>query len=246
VADDRFGDLGPKPPSAAERLQELDEADLEQHREEASRRPKPPRPRSRYGWVVGVACLIAIVAAGVNSIPRSGESVFGIQSGNELPEFAAPLASGTLEGDVNIKQSGSGKSSDNHTPACDVHQPGALNICEVEKRGPVVLTFVFLRAAKCEPQLDRIERLRRRFPDVQFVGVVSGEDRERVAGLAEKRGWGFPVAVDPDGALSNIYRVSGCPTTTFAYKGGKVYGTRLGSLSERDLEVSVRRIARGG
>jgi hypothetical protein len=244
VEDDRFGDLGPRPQSTADRLQELDEAELEAERE-AKKRPEPPRPRSRYGWVVGVGFLIAIIAAGANTIPRSGHAVFGIPGGEELPDFAAPLADGGLNGDVNIKQAGSDKSADNHTPACNVNEAGALNICEVERKGPVVLTFIFLRAADCEPQLDRVERLRERYPRVQFVGVVSGEKREKVAGIARKHGWGFPVAVDPDGALSNIYRVSGCPTTTFAYKGGEVYGTRLGNLSERQLEVSVKRIARG-
>lgn len=243
MADDRFGDLGPQPTSAADRLQELDEAELEAERQ--AKRPQPPRPRSRYGWVVGVACLIAIVAAGVNSIPRSGDSVFGLQQGGELPDFAAPLATGSLEGDVNIKQGGADKTADNHTPACSVDEDGAFNICDAEAKGPVVLTFIFLRAAKCEPQLDRIERLKRRFPGVQFVGVVSGEDRPRVARLVREHRWSFPVAVDPDGALSNVYRVSGCPTTTFAYRGGKVYGTRLGNLSEQELAVSVRRIAGG-
>lgn len=241
--DDRFGDLGPKQ-RAADRLQELDEAELEEERQ--TRRPEPPRPRSRYGWVVGVACLIVIIAAGINSIPNRGESVFGLEADLDLPDFAAPLATGNLDGDVNIKQGGKDKSADNATPACEVHNDGALNICDLREKGPLVLTFTFLRAAKCKPQLDRVERLRPRYPDVQFVGVVSGEERGKVEKLVREHGWGFPVAVDPDGALANVYRVSGCPTTTFAYKGGKVYGTRLGNLSERELEVSVRKIRAHG
>ena len=240
MRDDAFGDLGER--STADRLQELDEAELAQEQEERRRRPEPPRPGGRYGWVVGVAFLLAIIVAGFNAIDNEGEAVFGIEAGRNLPDFAAPLATGTLDGDVNFKQGSADRSAENETPACEVRGAEVVNVCELRDRGPVVLTFIFLRAADCEPQLDRIDRVREDFPDVSFVGVVSGETRGRVEKLVRRRGWEFPVAVDPDGALANLYRVSGCPTTTFAHKGGEVYGTRLGRLSERELAVSLRKL----
>ena len=56
-SEDRFGDLGPREPSAAERFAELDERDMEEERRERER-TGPPRPTGRYTWVVGVAALL--------------------------------------------------------------------------------------------------------------------------------------------------------------------------------------------
>jgi hypothetical protein len=46
------------------------------------------------------------------------------------------------------------------------------------------------------------------------------------------------VAHDRDGAVTNLYRVAVCPTTTFAVDG-KVRSTAIGALGERELAVRV-------
>jgi hypothetical protein len=52
------------------------------------------------------------------------------------------------------------------------------------------------------------------------------------------------VAVDRDGAVVNIYRVGVCPTTVFAYPGGKVRETKLGTLDARQLRAAVSALER--
>ncbi len=252
--DDRFGDLGPgsgehggdKPEpegkSAAERFAELDERDLA---EEAEKRKKdePPRPSGRYSWVVGVVFFIVIVIGMVRVL--SNESVDpGLDAGDTLPDFAAPLAIGGLDGDVNLK--GEDKDSDQDGPkaACQVRGPNVLNICEL-RRKPVLLTFMFTRAANCEPQLDRIERVRREFPGVNFAAVVVKEGRGDAQKIARKGKWTYPVAYDRDGQLSVVYDVRGCPTTVFAYAGGKVRKTANGNLSEAELRKELRALEKG-
>jgi hypothetical protein len=89
-----------------------------------------------------------------------------------------------------------------------------------------------------------VERVWREFPQVTFVGVFSGEEREKVAELSRERGWDFRVAVDPDGAVTNLYGVGGCPTTTYAYRGGEVRENDLGGLSEGELRDRVRALLR--
>jgi peroxiredoxin len=239
VPDDRLGDLGrggERPPEgrqgAAERLAELDAGERPPERE------PPPRPSSRYSWVVGIAFLIAIAVAGANAIRHSGGSLKGISRGEELPVFAAPLATGGLDKDANVKQ----RAKDpGERFACSVRGHGILNICDL-RRKPVVLAFMFTRAANCAPQFDRIERIRRQFPQVAFVGVIVRESREDAAKLYRQHGWHFPVAFDRDGAVSNVYAIGGCPTTTFARAGGRVVTTKLGNLSERELRAQIRRI----
>jgi hypothetical protein len=70
-------------------------------------------------------------------------------------------------------------------------------------------------------------------------------DSKKNAGrLVREHGWHFPMAVDPDGAVSGLYRVSGGPLTFFAYPGGISMETRAGELDERELVMRVRRLVR--
>src|SRR5437763_1017172 len=64
------------------------------------------------------------------------------------------------------------------------------------------------------------------------------------AKLLRRRHWTFPVVVDHDGEVSNIYGIGGCPTTVFAARGGIVRSTRLGELSVAQLRTATRRILR--
>ena len=56
--------------------------------------------------------------------------------------------------------------------------------------------------------------------------------------------WHFPVVVDRDGAVTNLYSVGGCPTTVFAERGGRVRQTKDGKLDESQLNRLVAEIAR--
>ena len=188
VPEDRFGDLGPggerEPPRAAERLADLDA------REPESQQPAPRRPAGRsYTWVVGVAAVILIAVVGLNSLPNAGEGIRGPRAGDVIPAFAAPSATGPLEGDVNLKQSADDNRFRNKTAACDVREPGVVNVCDLRERGPVVLVFIGVPGAKkCEAQLDRVDRIAPEFRGVSFVGVASGRDKktDRPAGGAPR------------------------------------------------------------
>jgi peroxiredoxin len=236
VPDDRFEDLGERP-SAAERLAAGDEAEMA-----AENRAKPPQraPSSAYSWVVGIAFLILISAGLLNLIRTEGPGALGPKEGDKLPLFAAPLATGPLEGDANVKTR---KSEPGKTLACDVTGPGVLNLCRLRDK-PVVLAFMFTRFAKCAPHFDRLEQLRAEFPQVAFAGVIIREPKDKAAKLVRSHGWGFPVAVDRDGAVSNLYGIGVCPTTVFARPGGKVRRTALGELTGAQLRAELRRLTR--
>ncbi|MBA3301492.1 MAG: TlpA family protein disulfide reductase [Thermoleophilaceae bacterium] len=235
MPEDRFGDLGGPAKSAAERFEELDEREPEQ----PEKKPRPARPSSVYSWVVGVVFLIVAILVALNTLPNEGAGVAGPTERKPIPVFAAPSATGTLDGDSNIKQSPSDPTN-NKTPACEVTTPGVVNLCDYRGRKPIVLTMIFLTAANCEPQMDRIERLRRSFPEVAFVGVVSGEERGRVAGLVRERGWKFPIAVDRDGGVTNLFRIGGCPTTIVTGRDGRVKHSLRATVDEERLRRALR------
>ena len=217
--EDRFGDLGRDEPSAAERFADLDEGDMEAERQERERRaPGPPRPAGRYTWVVGVAALIVVIVVAFNSLPNAGRGYRGPEVGKRLPVFAAPLATSDAEGDANVKQDAGDKLAANDTPACDVDLPGVITTCQLFEHKPLVLALS-VPAADCERQLEAMQALSRERPDLQFAAVVSGRSQSTARDVVERTGVTFPVAVDRDLAVFNLYRVAYC-STAIADRGG--------------------------
>jgi hypothetical protein len=251
VAEDRFGDLGggqggDDRRSAAERLEEQDRINPEP--DDPRRRPEVPRPGNRYAWVVGiVAFMIVAVLVVTTSLPNGGEGLRGPAIGKRLPDFAAPSATGNIEEefDANVRQRRGGSESAGKVPACEVVTSVVVNVCEL-RRKPTVITFVVTRGADCEPQVDRVERMRAEFPQVEFAAVFSGDEREDVEQIVRRRGWDLPVAVDHDGAVVNLYSVGVCPTTVFSAAGGTVRAVELGNLTEDELRAGVRRLIGAG
>jgi len=245
MSDDRFGDLGaPDGRSAAERLEELDRTTPE--RDDPRRRPEVPRPGNRYAWVVGILMLMTIaVFAVTTSLPNSGEGLRGPTIGKPLFDFAAPSATGNAANsdDANVRQRTGGNAAAGPVPACEVVSEAVVNVCEL-RRKPLVLTFLVTRGADCEPQVDRVERMRDEFPRVQFAAVVAGDEREDVEQIVERRGWTMPVGVDRDGAVVNLYGIGVCPTTVFSTPGGTVRRVELGNLTEDELRSHVRKLVR--
>jgi peroxiredoxin len=243
MPDDRFENLGqPDRRSAAERLEEQDRVNPE--RDDPRRRPEVPRPGNRYAWVVGIVMFMAVaVFAVTSSLPNSGEGLRGPAIGARLPDFAAPSATGSAANsdDANVRQRRGGNDAAGPVPACEVVSDEVVNVCEL-RRKPLVLTFLVTRGADCEPQVDRVERMRGEFPQVQFAAVVSGNDREEVEQIVDRRHWTVPVAVDRDGAVVNLYGIGVCPTTVFSTPGGTVRRVELGNLTEDQLRAAVRRL----
>lgn len=243
MPEDRFGDLGGEDRrSAAERFEEEDRL-----RPEPDMPPKRPEVRgagNRYAWVVGIVMLMGIgVLLITTALPNTGEGLRGPKIGRRLPAFAAPLATGHIEGDANVRQGRKGNDNAGAVPACQVRSEQVVNSCEL-RRKPLVLTFLVTRGADCEPQVDRVERMRKDFRGVNFAAVVSGNNRDEVEQIAHRRRWGMPVAVDQDGAVVNLYGIGVCPTTVFSSAGGKVRASKLGNLTEDELRAEVRKLLR--
>lgn len=240
AGDEGVSRAGRPPSGAGERLGERDVT----HPEPVERRPAAPRPPSRYAWVVGILMLMGVGALLLTTaVPNRGHGVRGPPLGERLPAFAAPSASGALQGDANVCQRRPCQREAGGVPACDVRARGVVNGCDLRRRA-VVLTFVVTEGAECEPQVDRVERMMGEFPQVNFATVLSGEDHDEAAQIARRRRWSQPVAVDEDGAVVNLYRVGVCPTTVFALPGGRVVETALGNLTEDELRRKVRRLVR--
>ena len=176
------------------------------------------------GLIVGVVALAVIAYITYNSIVTEGPGSRGVEAGRDLPAFAVPLAPASLAGPANLTER-----------ACEVRGDDVLNVCELAERGPVVLAFFAEPIERCDDQIDVLDRLRPRFPDVQFAAVAVRGDRADLRERVRERGWRLPVGHDETGAVANVYAVAVCPQITFAERGGEVTGTTFGSQDEAQL-----------
>jgi len=197
------------------------------------------------GWLVGVVGVVVLAYITLNSLRTEGLDPRGLERGAALPPFAMPLATSASDADANIAtRPGSG--AEGKVPACTVRGPEVLNVCELSERGPVVLAFVVTPSADCARQVDVLDDVAARVPDVGFAAVAVREDRDRLRRLIGERGWRIPVGYDHDGAVTNLYGLGVvCPLLTFAGRDGRVEKSELGFVDERALEAAARALAAG-
>ena len=80
---------------------------------------------------------------------------------------------------------------------------------------------------------------------MNFLSVDVRDDPQSVRDIAEEHHWKMPVGYDRDGAVSDLYRVGGCPTVAFAYPGGILSFARIGdAASGPRLAADVHRLIR--
>lgn len=197
------------------------------------------RPEPRYGRYVGLLALVILVLITVNTIVTKPNGAKGVEPGHAIPPFAAPLALGTLTGDVNVATR-AGEGSAGRTPACAVHGPGVLNVCALYRGRPLVLAL-FVDAGSCPDVLGQMQALAGAFPTVSFAAVAIKGERGSLLTLIRKRGLrSVRVGIDRDGVLAGLYRVASCPQVSFVLPGGVVQSPALlDTPSPRALRARV-------
>jgi hypothetical protein len=213
--------------------------------ERAGRAQAPRSPGAVYSLLVGLAFVAIVLIAGVNLIATDESGpIQPADAGWPLPQFAVPDARSELTGDANLAQDDCTVAaipcpeSERRAPACEIEVEGAIRVCDLFGR-PLVLSFWFTRGGDCEAQQDRFESAYRRFRDrAYFLAVNVRDERDRVRELIAERRWTHPIGLDTDGALSNLYRIGGCPTYLFVYPGGILQNVSIGN--ETDLDGGVR------
>jgi len=205
---------------------------------------------------VGIAFLVLIIVATVNTIRTQSGGTLGVNEddrGIPLSEFAVPNAlTGPLDKDANIAQDDCSTSQNpcpaeaQRPPACEIPQKGAIRVCDLFDR-PLVLSFWFTRGADCLPTQDALDGLATRYRGrINVLSVDVRDDPSDVRSIAQEHGWSMPVGYDRDGAVSDLYRVGGCPTVAFAYPGGILAFAKAGTeeLSGPQLKHYVERLLR--
>jgi hypothetical protein len=215
------------------------------------RRPVP-KPGARYVGFVGLAFLVLIGLATYNTINTASGGLLGVNApvrDRALPEFAVPSIRGGPNADANIFQDDC-TSSANPCPvgerrpsACQIPKRlHAIRICDLFNR-PLVISFWFLKGASCLTTQDVVDKVARQFRGrVNFLSIDVRDDRGEVRRTVAQHGWRIPVGWDRDGAVSDLYRVGGCPTVAFVYPGGIFASARatVDALGRAKLTADVR------
>ncbi len=184
--------------------------------------PVPPPPAvidtRPYRWTIGIIGLALVIGFSVYQFASHGVGSTGVTAGHRLRSFAAPLADTSLDGDANPH------------PTCSAarHDPRALNVCLLARRGPLVLSFFVTGAAQCVRQVDALQTLAGRFPAVQFAAVAVNGSHRGTAAAVRAHGWTIPVAYDRAGRVGALYGVAACPMVELADRGGVVRDRLIG------------------
>lgn len=213
------------------------------------------KPGSRYSLYVGIAFIVLIVIATANTLSTRDDGILGASAaevGEPLPQFAVPELLGSQQGDANVFQddcetaSNPCSADDQRNPACQVDLPEVIRVCDLFDK-PLVISFWFTGGADCLPTQDVVDEVADDFAGrVNFLSINVRDDRDKARDIVTQHGWRIPVGWDADGAVSNLYRVGGCPTVAFAYPGGLLSEARIGTdqLTEQALTEDVERLVR--
>jgi hypothetical protein len=188
----------------------------------------------RYQRLIGLFGLLLVIVISVTFLTSRGVGTAGIPAGKRVPEFAAPLATSSLNGAANLH------------PTCTQakHEPGALNVCLLVKRAPLVLAFFVTSLSGCEQQVRALGQVEARVPAgrVRFAAVAVRSSHSDAARAVRRNHWTVPVAYDLDGRIGAAFGVEVCPIVELVRKGGLVFRRLIGKhwATASALEPQVR------
>jgi hypothetical protein len=188
-------------------------------------RPETPIQGVPYARYIAIGGIVVLLVVLVIVLVNKSHLTSGLAPGTRVPPFAVPLATSTLEGDADIAVKGH-EGQLGKVAACKERPPGALNICALYERGPVVLAL-FFNASSCPSVLPELQAAAQGFPEVSFAAVAIRGQHAEVRRLVHRQRLTMPVGFDAQGALAALYKVLTCPQVNFIYPGGVTQGHAL-------------------
>ena len=106
-----------------------------------------------------------------------------------------------------------------------------------EQQGKVVLlNFWATWCGPCVGEMPAFSRLVDTYgSQLALLAVNSGEDEQTVKSFLDKNGYTFPVALDPDWALGELYPTDAIPYTVIIAPDGTVASIQLGASNADEM-----------
>ena len=111
---------------------------------------------------------------------------------------------------------------------------------------PVIVNFWATWCGPCKLEMPLIQEFFVRYsPELEVLAINFEEPIGDIQSFADELGLTFPVLLDPEGRIAELYQVRGFPTTFFIDREGIVQGVYLGTLSKSVLEGYLAKIGVG-
>jgi peroxiredoxin len=101
----------------------------------------------------------------------------------------------------------------------------------------IMLNFWATWCAPCRLEMPLLEQHFREFADERFVilAINLQESAREVNQFVQEIGMTFPVLMDPDGRVAEMYRIIGYPSTILIDPTGRIRAIHIGILTEPQL-----------
>jgi thiol-disulfide isomerase/thioredoxin len=110
------------------------------------------------------------------------------------------------------------------------------------KGKPTVVNFFASWCGPCNQEAPEVVAFAKAHPDVQMVGVATNDKPFDSETFVKKYGIAYPVVMDLDGAMGNVWGVTGIPTTFFIDKNGDVQDSIIGASTQAQFEDKLKSI----
>ncbi len=100
----------------------------------------------------------------------------------------------------------------------------------------VFLNFWATWCTYCDIEMPDLQKVHDENEDLVVLAVNVREEKGLVQDYLDEGGYEFPVVLDEDGHMAQIYLVSGMPTTYFLSDDGKLLGYQPGMLTLEQME----------
>lgn len=110
---------------------------------------------------------------------------------------------------------------------------------------PVVLNFWATWCPPCRAEMPELEASSQEFRGfVTFLGVDQGEDDQTVAKFGQEFQISYPLLIDSDSQVNNLYGIRALPTTIFIDANGVVREVYSGILNQAILQSKLEQMGK--
>lgn len=108
---------------------------------------------------------------------------------------------------------------------------------------PVVLNFWATWCPPCRVEMPYFDRASTRYDGrAAILSVNQAESPETIRAFAEKNGLTYPLLIDQDMRVNNLYGILNLPTTLFIDKNGVVKEVLVGTISQAVLDDRIEKL----
>lgn len=114
---------------------------------------------------------------------------------------------------------------------------GEISLAEYRGKKSVVVDFWASWCPNCRRDMPHLNNFYQKYKDqVEVIAVNLQEDEGTVGRFVSSQGFSFPVALDPQGRASGVFRVQYTNFHVLIDKDGKIVKTIPGDISESDFQ----------